>query len=278
MRQAAEWIIARQEDDGGWGGIQPPWVYSILALHLLGYPLDHPVLSQAISGLDTFLVHEATPEGPMRWLEACQSPVWDTCLAATALLDAGADRRRRLAAPRRRVDRRRGDPPLGRLGRQAPEPRAGRLGVRVRQRRLPRHRRHRRGRARPRPRQGRPARAEARRRARHRLDQGHAVPRRRVGRLRRRQHPAPGREAAVLRLRRRHRPAVGRRHRARRRDARALRPGAATPRPCAAASSGCSTARRPTGRGSGGGAPTTSTAPARSSRRSSPPARAPTTR
>lgn len=90
MRQAAEWIVARQEDDGGWGGIQPPWVYSILALHLLGYSLDHPVLSAAVSGLDTFLVHEATPEGVDRRLEACQSPVWDTCLAATALLDAGA--------------------------------------------------------------------------------------------------------------------------------------------------------------------------------------------
>ena len=88
MRQAAEWIIARQEDDGGWGGIQPPWVYSILALHLLGYPLDHPVLAKAIAGLDTFLVHENTPDGTMRRLEACQSPVWDTCLAITALLDA----------------------------------------------------------------------------------------------------------------------------------------------------------------------------------------------
>ncbi len=41
---SAEWIMARQEADGGWGGIQPPWVYSILALHLLGYPLEHPVL------------------------------------------------------------------------------------------------------------------------------------------------------------------------------------------------------------------------------------------
>ncbi len=91
LRQAAEWIIARQEDDGGWGGIQPPWVYSILALHLLGYPLDHPVLSTAIAGLEAFLVHEATPDGPVRWLEACQSPVWDSCLAVTALLDAGAD-------------------------------------------------------------------------------------------------------------------------------------------------------------------------------------------
>ncbi len=89
MRQAAEWIIARQEDDGGWGGIQPPWVYSILALHLLGYPLEHPVLAAAISGLDLFLVHEPTPDGTLRRLEACQSPVWDTCLAVTALLDSG---------------------------------------------------------------------------------------------------------------------------------------------------------------------------------------------
>lgn len=89
MRRAAEWILARQESDGGWGGIQPPWVYSILALHLLGYPLDHPAVSKAIEGLEGFLVHEDSPAGPMRWLEACQSPVWDTCLAVTALLDAG---------------------------------------------------------------------------------------------------------------------------------------------------------------------------------------------
>ncbi len=90
MRQAAEWIVARQESDGGWGGIQPPWVYSILALHLLGYSLDHPVLAAAIDGLDGFLVREPTADGPIRRLEACQSPVWDTCLAVIALADADA--------------------------------------------------------------------------------------------------------------------------------------------------------------------------------------------
>ncbi len=89
FRRAAEWILARQESDGGWGGIQPPWVYSILALHLLGYSLDHPSLAGAIVGLEGFLVREQTPDGPIRRLEACQSPVWDTCLALTALLDAG---------------------------------------------------------------------------------------------------------------------------------------------------------------------------------------------
>ena len=47
LRRCAEWIIARQERDGCWGGIQPPWVYSLIALHLLGYGLDHPVIRRA---------------------------------------------------------------------------------------------------------------------------------------------------------------------------------------------------------------------------------------
>ncbi len=40
-----------------------------------------------LDGLDTFTVQE--PE--QRWLEACQSPVWDTALALIALADAGLE-------------------------------------------------------------------------------------------------------------------------------------------------------------------------------------------
>ncbi|HUK69347.1 MAG TPA: squalene--hopene cyclase [Streptosporangiaceae bacterium] len=90
LRRCAEWIIARQEADGCWGGIQPPWVYSLIALHLLGYRLDHPVIRRALAGLDRFIVTEHTPDGPVRRLEACQSPVWDTVLSMIALADAGA--------------------------------------------------------------------------------------------------------------------------------------------------------------------------------------------
>ncbi len=89
MRRAAEWIVARQEADGGWGGIQPPWVYSLIALHLMGYQAEHPVMRAGLAGLDGFTVHEQTPDGVVRRLEACQSPVWDTALAVTALRDAG---------------------------------------------------------------------------------------------------------------------------------------------------------------------------------------------
>jgi squalene-hopene/tetraprenyl-beta-curcumene cyclase len=89
LRRCAEWIIARQERDGCWGGIQPPWVYSLIALHLLGYGLDHPVISRGLAGLDRFTIWEESPDGPVRRLEACQSPVWDTVLAMIALADAG---------------------------------------------------------------------------------------------------------------------------------------------------------------------------------------------
>ncbi len=89
QRRGAEWILARQEADGSWGGIQPPWVYSLLALHLLGYPLDHPALKAGFAGLDAFTIREETEAGWVRRLEACQSPVWDTALALVALLDAG---------------------------------------------------------------------------------------------------------------------------------------------------------------------------------------------
>jgi squalene-hopene/tetraprenyl-beta-curcumene cyclase len=85
LRRCADWIIARQEADGCWGGIQPPWVYSIMGLHLLGFGLDHPVIAKAISGLDRFTIRDEKG----RRLEACQSPVWDTVLVMTGLADAG---------------------------------------------------------------------------------------------------------------------------------------------------------------------------------------------
>ena len=58
-----------------------------MALSVRGYPVDHPVMRAGLAGLEEFTVHGAE----MSWLEACQSPVWDTALATMALLDAGED-------------------------------------------------------------------------------------------------------------------------------------------------------------------------------------------
>ena len=85
LSRAERWIVDRQESDGSWGGIQPPWVYSLIALHLRGYSLDHPVMRRGLEGLESFTIEE---DG-VRRLEACQSPVWDTALALIALSDAG---------------------------------------------------------------------------------------------------------------------------------------------------------------------------------------------
>ncbi|MFF8841238.1 squalene--hopene cyclase [Streptomyces sp. NPDC015127] len=89
MNSAARWIIERQENDGCWGGIQPPAVYSVIALYLLGYDLEHPVMRAGLESLDRFAVWYEQDGLPVRMIEACQSPVWDTCLATVALADAG---------------------------------------------------------------------------------------------------------------------------------------------------------------------------------------------
>jgi squalene-hopene/tetraprenyl-beta-curcumene cyclase len=94
--RAERWIVRRQEADGSWGGIQPPWVYSLMALRLCGYPLDHPVMKRGLEGLERFMVEDrddpsggGAPAGASRRLEACQSPVWDTALSMVAVSDAG---------------------------------------------------------------------------------------------------------------------------------------------------------------------------------------------
>ncbi len=94
--RAERWIVRRQEADGSWGGIQPPWVYSLIALDLCGYPLEHPVMRRGLQGIESFMVEDrddargvGAPAGASRRLEACQSPVWDTALAIVALSDAG---------------------------------------------------------------------------------------------------------------------------------------------------------------------------------------------
>jgi squalene-hopene/tetraprenyl-beta-curcumene cyclase len=82
---AERWIRERQEADGSWGGIQPPWVWGIIALGALGSRLDDPTLRKAVEGWQGFMVEDGDRLRP----EACQSPVWDTGLAVLALRACG---------------------------------------------------------------------------------------------------------------------------------------------------------------------------------------------
>ncbi|HWQ28486.1 MAG TPA: squalene--hopene cyclase, partial [Dehalococcoidia bacterium] len=86
LRACERWIVERQEADGGWGGIQPPWVYSLIALKCLGYGNDHPVMAKGIHGL----LHDFAIETDETFtVQPCVSPVWDTALAITGLREAG---------------------------------------------------------------------------------------------------------------------------------------------------------------------------------------------
>ncbi len=87
QQRIARWVVERQEADGSWGGIQPPWVYSLIALNLMGYTLDHPVMRKGIEGMKRFTIDDA--QG-WRFL-ACMSPVWDTAWAVRVLALAGFD-------------------------------------------------------------------------------------------------------------------------------------------------------------------------------------------
>ncbi len=85
IRAAEQWVRARQEADGGWGGIQPPWVWSIVMLAALGHGFEDEQLRRAVEGWGGFMVDDGDRLRP----EACQSPVWDTALAVLALRACG---------------------------------------------------------------------------------------------------------------------------------------------------------------------------------------------
>jgi squalene-hopene/tetraprenyl-beta-curcumene cyclase len=87
-RRMTRWIVERQEADGSWGGIQPPWVYSLIALNLEGMSVDDPVMRKGLAGMQRFVVEDDTG-----WrFSACMSPVWDTAWAVRALSAAGFER------------------------------------------------------------------------------------------------------------------------------------------------------------------------------------------
>lgn len=85
LRAAETWIIEHQEKTGDWGGIQPPMVYSVLALYLLGYGLDHPVMVKGLEAIEGFCLEDE--QG--RRMQSCLSPIWDTALNVLALLEGG---------------------------------------------------------------------------------------------------------------------------------------------------------------------------------------------
>ena len=137
-REAERWVRDRQEADGGWGGIQPPWVWSIIMLAALGHGFEDAQLRARGRGLGR--VHDrrgrpAAPRGvPVAGLGHRRSPCSACAPAASRPTTRSSCGPASGCSPRRSTVK--GDWAVRR-----PRPRARRLGVRVRERPLSRRRR-----------------------------------------------------------------------------------------------------------------------------------------
>jgi squalene-hopene/tetraprenyl-beta-curcumene cyclase len=86
IKAALNFIHPRLNGEDGIGAIFPPMVYSVMAFDAVGYPKDHPDVRIAKQAIRNLLL---LSESGRSYMQPCMSPVWDTCLAAHALLTAG---------------------------------------------------------------------------------------------------------------------------------------------------------------------------------------------
>ncbi len=82
--KAVAFIKERLNGEDGLGAIFPPMVFLIMAYDALGYSRDHPDLVVARRAMDNLLVRNSKGG----YCQPCVSPVWDTSLAAHALMEA----------------------------------------------------------------------------------------------------------------------------------------------------------------------------------------------
>ena len=82
---AVAFVTERLNGEDGLGAIYPAMANAVLMFDALGYRSDHPTLVVARKSIERLLV-VGTDEA---YCQPCLSPVWDTALAAHALLEAG---------------------------------------------------------------------------------------------------------------------------------------------------------------------------------------------
>lgn len=82
-RLAEVWLLKRM-GRGGLGGIYPAMANAVMALRLLGYPMDHPQVAEGLREIEGLVVED----GETLHVTPCLSAVWDTCLALNASIES----------------------------------------------------------------------------------------------------------------------------------------------------------------------------------------------
>ena len=87
IRACEAWVVERLNGEDGLGAIYPAMANSVMMFDLLGYTEDHPVRAIARKSVENLLVIKEDEA----YCQPCVSPVWDTALAAHAMLEAGGE-------------------------------------------------------------------------------------------------------------------------------------------------------------------------------------------
>lgn len=85
VRAALKWVIERQEESGGWTGIFPPMLFSMLCMKVSGFDVSDPVIHRGLKEFTDFTVETED----VCWVHSCVSPVWDTAFVVRSMVESG---------------------------------------------------------------------------------------------------------------------------------------------------------------------------------------------
>ncbi len=87
LNRAVAWVTERLNGEDGLGAIYPAMANSVMMFDTLGYAKDHPDRAIAEKSIEKLMVIEED----RAYCQPCLSPIWDTALAAHALLEVGGE-------------------------------------------------------------------------------------------------------------------------------------------------------------------------------------------
>lgn len=93
IQACIDFVVERLNGEDGLGAIYPAMANSVMMFDCLGYAEDHPHRAIARQSVEKLLV----VKDDEAYCQPCVSPVWDTALAAHAMLEAGGEDNERRA-------------------------------------------------------------------------------------------------------------------------------------------------------------------------------------
>ncbi len=92
IQACVDFVVERLNGEDGLGAIYPAMANSVMMFDAIGHAPDHPHRAMARASVERLLVRRPAPDGQDEvYCQPCVSPVWDTALAAHAMMETGDD-------------------------------------------------------------------------------------------------------------------------------------------------------------------------------------------